>query len=121
FAGGLAIGTALGWELPATLLLGSLLASHTLILYPAVHDAGLGGNPALASSVGAAVLTDTLALVVLAGVAGRETGSGATNVVLLEITVGLAVLVGMALVVLPRLAAWLLRLWGGDRSVRYVV
>ena len=31
---GTVIGLALGWSLPAALLLGSLLASHTLLLYP---------------------------------------------------------------------------------------
>src|SRR4029079_7776095 len=40
---------------------------------------------------------------------------------LLEVGIGLVVLVVMGLVVLPRVAEWLLRLWGGDRSVRYVV
>ena len=121
FAAGTAVGLGLGWVLPAALLLGSLLASHTLILYPTVRDAGLGGNPAVASAVGATVLTDTLALVVLAGVAGTETGSGSTAVVLGEIGLGLVVLLAAALVVLPRLARLAMTVWGGDRAARYLV
>ena len=35
------------------MLLGSLLASHTLITYPMIRDAGLAANPAVAIAVGA--------------------------------------------------------------------
>src|SRR3954447_26173069 len=52
---GLVVGTALGWSLPATFLLGALLASHTLLVYPTLRDAGLASNPAVASAVGATV------------------------------------------------------------------
>jgi len=76
FLGATAVGTVLGWSVAATCLLGALLSSHTLIVYPTLRDAGLGPNPAVASAVGATVLTDTLALVVLAIVAGSELGSG---------------------------------------------
>lgn len=121
FGGGVAVGLSQGWSISAALLLGSLLASHTLILYPTVREAGLGGNPAIASAVGATVLTDTLALVVLAGVAGTETGSGSTTAVLGEIGLGLAVLLVTSLVLLPRVATMALRFWGGDRAARYLV
>jgi Kef-type K+ transport system membrane component KefB len=121
FSGGLAVGFALGWDVWATLLLGSLLASHTLILYPMAREARLGTNPAVASAVGATVLTDTLALVVLAVVAGTQTGTGSAGGVLLEIGIGLVVLVIASLVVLPRIAAAALRLWGGDRAARLLV
>lgn len=121
FLGGLAVGIHQGWTAPASLLLGSLLASHTLILYPTVRNAGRGSNPAVASAVGATVLTDTIALVVLAGVAGSQTGSGSTAEVLLEVAIGLVVLVLLGLLVVPRVALAALRLWGGDRAARYLV
>jgi Kef-type K+ transport system membrane component KefB len=121
FVAGVGVGLQQGWTVPASLLLGSLLASHTLILYPTIRDAGRGANPAVASAVGATVLTDTLALVVLAGVAGTSTGEGSTASVLGEVAVGLAVLVVFALLVLPRVAVAALRLWGGDRAARYLV
>ncbi len=121
FVGGVAVGFQQGWEAPAALLLGSLLASHTLILYPTVRDAGRGGLPAVATAVGATVLTDTLALVVLAGVAGTSTGSGSTAGVLAEVGLGLVVLAVVGLGVLPRVALGALRLWGGDRAARYLV
>src|SRR4051794_14947005 len=48
---GLSAGALLGWSLPAMFLLGALLASHTLIVYPRLRDAGLANNPAVASAV----------------------------------------------------------------------
>src|SRR5262245_27944966 len=121
FIAGLCLGTALGWSFSATALLGALFSSHTLIVYPTLRDAGLGGNPAVASAVGATVLTDTLALVVLAIVAGTTTGSGSIAVVLAEIAIGLAVLVAVSLTVLPRVVDLALRRWGSDRVARYLV
>ena len=121
FSAGLAIGWALGWSVAATCLLGALFSSHTLIVYPTLRDAGLGGNRAVASAVGATVLTDTLALIVLAIVAGTQTASANIPTVLAEIVLGLVVLVGVGLLVLPRLVEAALRWWGGDRVARYVV
>jgi Kef-type K+ transport system membrane component KefB len=118
---GLVIGFALGWSVAATVLLGALFSSHTLIVYPTLRDAGLGGNPAVATAVGATVLTDTLALIVLAVVAGTQTASADITVVLLEIGLGFVVLLGVGLLVLPRVVDGAMRVWGGDRVARYVV
>jgi hypothetical protein len=67
------------------------------------------------------VLTDTLALIVLAVVAGTQTASADINIVLLEIGLGFVVLLGVGLLVLPRIVDVAMRMWGGDRVARYVV
>jgi Kef-type K+ transport system membrane component KefB len=121
FALGTAVGLALGWETLAAILLGSLLASHTLITYPAVKEAGLASDPAVATAVGSTVLTDTLALVVLAAVAGSAAGHRTSIDVAAQIVVGMAVLIGFSLYALPLLAGWAFRWFGTERSVRYVV
>jgi Kef-type K+ transport system membrane component KefB len=118
---GTIVGLALGWEVAASLLLGSLLASHTLITYPTVREAGLSSDPAVATAVGSTVLTDTLALIVLAGVAGSVGGGRSGVEVAVQIAVGLIVLIAFSLLVLPRLAALAFRLLGAERSVRYIV
>jgi Kef-type K+ transport system membrane component KefB len=120
FLGATAVGAALGWSVAATCLLGALLSSHTLIVYPTLRDAGLGPNPAVASAVGATVLTDTLALVVLAIVAGSELGSGSPALILGEIVLGFAVLVVVGFLVLPRIVDLTLRRWGHDPVARYL-
>jgi Kef-type K+ transport system membrane component KefB len=121
FALGLGIGSALGWSLPATCLLGALFSSHTLITYPTLRDAGLAGNPAVAAAVGATVLTDVLALGVLAVVAGTQTASSSVPVVLAEIGIGLVVLLVVGLLALPRAVDAGLRRWGADGVARYLV
>lgn len=118
---GTIVGLGLGWEAQAAILLGSLLASHTLITYPTVREAGLASDPAVATAVGSTVLTDTLALVVLAGVAGSVGGGRSGIEVAVQIGVGLIVLIAFSLLVLPLLAGWAFRLLGAERSVRYVV
>jgi Kef-type K+ transport system membrane component KefB len=121
FALGMLVGFALGWEPLAAILLGSLLASHTLISYPAIKDAGLASDPAVATAVGSTVLTDTLALVVLAVVAGSAGGHRTTADIAVQIVVGMGALALYSLFVLPILAGWAFRWFGTERSVRYVV
>jgi Kef-type K+ transport system membrane component KefB len=121
FGAGLVIGSSLGWSHGATFLLGALFSSHTLIVYPMLRDAGLGGNPAVASAVGATVLTDTLALTVLALVSGTETGSGSPAVIVGEIVLGFAVLLVVGLILLPRAVDLAFRHWGSDKVARYLV
>ncbi|MBR0648753.1 cation:proton antiporter [Roseomonas terrae] len=65
-AGGFAVGHAFGYSPVAALLIGSLIASHTLIAFPIVTAAGLSARPSVTVTVGATVLTDMLALLVLA-------------------------------------------------------
>lgn len=116
---GTALGIVLGWSAVSALLLGSLLASHTLVTYPLIRERGLGADPAVATAVGATVLTDTLALVVLAAVAGTVQGTGSGLQIGIQITIGLIVLVGATLVVLPWLVRWAFRRLGAHRPIRY--
>ena len=103
---------AIGWETAAALLLGSLLASHTLVLYPLIRDAKLANDPMVASTVGATVLTDTIALVILAVVAGTQSGSGSGAEIALQIVLGLTVLGLFCFVFLPFVVNRLFRLLG---------
>lgn len=118
---GTGVGLTLGWDALAAILLGSLLASHTLISYPTVRDAGLAQDPAVATAVGSTVLTDTITLVVLAAVAGAAEGRRSTLDVTIQLIVGLAALIAFSLLLLPRLGAWAFRVFGAERSVRYIV
>jgi Kef-type K+ transport system membrane component KefB len=118
---GTLIGLALGWILPAALLLGALLSSHTLLLYPTVRAAGLSADRGVATAVGATVLTDTAALIVLAAVSGTQVAGGSPASIAAQIVLGLAVLVAFTLLALPRLARLAFRYLGTDRVVRYLL
>jgi Kef-type K+ transport system membrane component KefB len=65
-AAGMAVGFAFGYPLVGALLIGSLLASHTLIGYPIVEKLGRLRNEAVTVTIGATVFTDVAALLVLA-------------------------------------------------------
>ena len=73
------IGTLAGYyllhfSLISSILLASLMASHTLIAYPIISKMGITKNKAVNITVGGTMITDTLALLVLAVVAGMSTG-----------------------------------------------
>jgi Kef-type K+ transport system membrane component KefB len=95
---------ALPWQ--GTLLLATALSSHTLVGYPIVKQRGLLDRQPVVTAVGGTLLTDTLALVtlaVLAGMAGRGEGSWGW---LLPLAL-LALLALAAWWLVPRLARWI--------------
>jgi Kef-type K+ transport system membrane component KefB len=63
---GLLVGFWAGYPWVGALLIGSLLASHTLIAYPIVDRLGKLRNEAVTVTIGATVFTDVAALLVLA-------------------------------------------------------
>ncbi|MEB3356379.1 MAG: cation:proton antiporter [Synechococcales bacterium] len=63
---GTVIGQVFGFGLNASILIGSLFASHTLLGYPIVQRLGLVRNEAVTVTIGATIFTDIAALLVLA-------------------------------------------------------
>jgi Kef-type K+ transport system membrane component KefB len=64
----------LEFPLTSSVLLASMFASHTLIAYPIISKLGITKNRAVTISVGGTMITDTLALLVLAAIAGMSAG-----------------------------------------------
>lgn len=58
----------------ASILLASMFASHTLIAYPIISRLGMAKNRAVNITVGGTMITDTLALLVLAIIVETSTG-----------------------------------------------
>ncbi|BCX11808.1 MAG: sodium:proton antiporter [Thermosynechococcus sp.] len=73
-ATGFTIGHWFGFDWNGSLLIGSLLASHTLLAYPIVRQLGVVHNEAVTITIGATIFTDTAALVVLAICVGINRG-----------------------------------------------
>jgi Kef-type K+ transport system membrane component KefB len=112
-------GFIVGYEFAAAVLLGSLWASYTLVIYPVVRNMGLAANPAVATTVGATVLNDTLALVVLAFVSGSTVGDANGAELLVQIVLGLGLLAAYCFLLLPVIARWFFRGIGTPRTLRY--
>jgi Na+:H+ antiporter len=64
--GGFVLGQAFGYGINASVLIGSLLASHTLLGYPIIEKLGLVRKPFALTTIGATIFTDIAALLVLA-------------------------------------------------------
>lgn len=64
--GGVAIGRLTGNSWNSALLIGSLIASHTLLAYPILQRLGLTQHPAVTMVVGGTIFTDIAAMLVLA-------------------------------------------------------
>jgi Kef-type K+ transport system membrane component KefB len=116
FLGGLLV----DYSIASSILLGSLWASYTLVVYPIIRDKGLGANRAVAVAVAASPIADTLALVVLAIVAGWASGSAGGAELIIQVSLGLVIVAAWCFLVLPRLAAWFFPSIGRPRTLRYV-
>lgn len=116
---GTSLSLALGYPLAASLLLGAMFASHTLVAYPIASRLGIVKTGAATTVLGATLLTDMLALLVLALVTGA--GEGATGVGLwLPLVATLGAYVAAVLLLVPRLGRWFFRRAGGDGTSEFV-
>ncbi|MBD2092972.1 cation:proton antiporter [Microcoleus sp. FACHB-1515] len=75
---GTIVGRMFGFGWNASILIGSLFASHTLLAYPIVSRMGLVNNEAVMVTIGATIFTDIGALLVLAVCVGIHAGNFTT-------------------------------------------
>lgn len=99
---GTGVGLLLGYELVSSVLLGSIFASHTLIAFPIITRLGITRNEAVSITVGATIVTDIAALLVLAAVAGVSDGN-VTAMFFVELLLFLLIYTAVILFAIPRL------------------
>lgn len=117
---GTAVGLRFGYSPVAAVVLGSLLASHTLLALPIITELGETRLEPVTVAVGATVMSDTLSLVVYAICAGIfHSGFSILNlgVQLIEI----AVFVPLVLFGLSRLGAHLLKKSENDENSYFLL
>jgi Kef-type K+ transport system membrane component KefB len=88
--GGILLGRWTGFGWVAAVLIGSLMASHTLLAYPIVMRLGVTRDESVTVTVGATIFTDIAALLVLAVCASLQSGDFSPFSLTLQL-VGLAV------------------------------
>jgi len=98
----------LGFSVQASILVGAIIGSHTLLAYPAASRLGIIQNPAVINVVGGTLVTDTLALTVLAVVAGSLVGE-LDAMFWVRLFGILALYVAVVLVAVPRIGTWFFR------------
>jgi Kef-type K+ transport system membrane component KefB len=87
---GTLVGRLFGFGWNASVLIGSLFASHTLLAYPIISRLGVINNEAVTVTIGATIFTDIGALLVLAICVGIHQGDF-TLIKLVALTASLAI------------------------------
>ncbi|BCX09526.1 sodium:proton antiporter [Fischerella major NIES-592] len=87
---GVIVGRLFNFSWNTSVLIGSLLASHTLLAYPIVSRLGVVTNEAVTVTIGATIFTDTGALLVLAVCVGIH-GGEFTALSLITLLIGLVI------------------------------
>ncbi len=114
--GGVSLALGYGWH--AALLLGAMFASHTLVAYPIASRLGIVKTPAVTTVLGGTFITDTLAVLVLAVVAGIRQG-GAGIALWIRLAGMLPAYAALILLGLPRLARWFFRRFGAGGELDF--
>lgn len=99
----------LGFDVPAALLLSSIVGTHTLLAYPVARMLGLDKARPVVMTVGATAITDTLGLLVLAIVVKTHGGEGADLWFWAAFAGTLVLYVGGVLLLVPRITRWFFR------------
>ncbi|MGC1203396.1 MAG: cation:proton antiporter [Flavobacteriaceae bacterium] len=105
-------------SIPSSILVASMYASHTLIAYPILSSMGVHKIKAVNITVGGTVITDTLALLVLAIIVGMEKGE--VNLLFwLKLALSICVFFIITMFVFPLIAKWFLNRYA-DGVSRYI-
>ncbi len=106
----------LGMNIVASILLASMFSSHTLLTFPVVSRLGLSKKRAVTITVGGTIITDTLALLILAVIVSSRHGrldlSFWVNLVL-----SISLYSYLIIRFLPRIGSWFFRNFSSDTGV----
>jgi len=117
--------TILGYNHPASFLLGCIMASNTLIAYPIVSRYGLQKHPSVQLSVGSSMISLFMALVMIAALSTLFTAShnaSGNSSFLLHIfyfLLSLVIFIAGSAWLIPRLARYFLRRYS-DAVMQYI-
>jgi Kef-type K+ transport system membrane component KefB len=104
-SGALASYYLLGFSKLSSILLASMFSTHTLISYPIASRYGITRNRAVTLTIGGTMITDILALLILAAVAGMSKGE-VTSSFWVKLGVSSVVFVCIVFFVFPLIIRW---------------
>ncbi len=109
----------LGYDINASLLTASMLATHTLVAYPIVSKLGIYKNEAVAITVGGTIFTDTAVLMILAVIIGNSQGS-LNNDFWIRLGISLIVFLALMFWLIPRIAKWFFSKLESEKHSHYI-
>ncbi|MDP2187541.1 MAG: cation:proton antiporter [Sphingobacteriaceae bacterium] len=95
----------LSFSMPSSILLASMFASHTLLAYPIASRFGVSKSLPVNVTVGGTIITDTLALLVLAVIAGSTQGE-LDQVFWIRLSVSVLIFGSVVLLGFPIIGRW---------------
>jgi Kef-type K+ transport system membrane component KefB len=95
----------LEYSVSTSVLMASMFASHTLIAYPLISKMGVAKNKAVNITVGGTMITDTLALLVLAVIVGMTTGE-VNTAFWIRLSVSIIIFGLIVMLLFPLIATW---------------
>ncbi len=102
----------------SSILLASMFASHTLIVYPILSKIGVVRNRAVNITVGGTMITDTLALLVLAVIVGMSRGE-VNSAFWIRTTLSVIVFSSIIIFLFPMIGRWFLKRYN-DSITQYI-
>jgi len=102
----------------SSILVSSMYASHTLIAYPIVSKLGVSKNRAVNITIGGTLITDTLALLVLAVIIGMTKGE-VNAAFWTELFVSVLVFGLIVMFLFPKIGRWFLKRYE-DKTSQYI-
>lgn len=105
----------LNYSVYTSILLASMFASHTLIVYPLLSKYGVTRNRAVSIGIGGTMITDTLALLVLAVIVGLTTGD-VTNEFWLRLSLSIIIFGITVIMLFPVIARWFFKRYDDNVS-----
>ncbi len=116
--GALASYYVLGYGLLPSVLLASMFSTHTLVAYPIASRYGLARNKAVTLTIGGTMITDILALLILAAIAGMSKGE-VTHAFWISLGVSSLAFAGIVFFVFPYIISWFFKRFS-DSVSQYV-
>ncbi len=116
---GTVVMSLLGYNFLASVLVASCFASHTLLALPVLYKLGIMRNPVVTASLGGTLITNVLALLVLAIVVKANQGNLTLSFWLFLIP-SLAIYTFVTLWGVPNLGRWFFRRFGHDEGAEFL-
>jgi Kef-type K+ transport system membrane component KefB len=103
----------------ASLLISSMVASHTLVAYPIVGRFGINRNRVINVIVGGTIIADTIALLILAVVS--ESAKGELNHIFIFRFIGYFIFfLILVFFIIPKLSKWFFKNYDGESGTEYI-
>ncbi|MDR0941672.1 MAG: cation:proton antiporter [Bacteroidales bacterium] len=118
FAGYYLLFPSLEHKMATSILFASMLASHTLITYPIVSKFGVTRNRAVGITASGTIITDTLALMILAVIVASTKGELNTSF-WSQLTISLLIFGAIIIFLFPILARWFFKKYN-DKILQYI-